>query len=489
MTSQARPDDPADRRAATRSRRQARLIESGSDHPAHRPPTKGFAGPQAGRAYYPRDLAAEVRRRLEEEGAPSPPPEVLNSLFETLFYASLRTEENLPVTCTIAWMEPGRSETLPGQRTPDRWSVTRLGARRRFSVPALVKLSRAADPASSSLAVHQDADGLYIWGMVDQAVHYQTNDLGFEGDGPPERPGTFQATIAPAMITVYRKSRLLASLIHGQLSYRFHDVLHRGLIAGILEQYVQRFANRVRSAAGKELYDEGERAWERALRRLWVNTLSRILLGVQSYGHGGAVLLVERHSPAGMNVKYELPYGRLLPALTRLAAARITQAHSRDRMWQGYLLKEDREDLPIDLHLEEGLSHTAQSRCLNEITGCVRFVASLSQVDGAVTIDQELTVGGFGVEITVRDEPPSVFLAGNAEGTPQLLRQVDYDHFGTRHRSMMRYCWRFPGSVGFVVSQDGTVRALTRRDDQLLLWDTIHLFDPGPQRDSGQGDL
>lgn len=459
------------------------MVESGSDHPAMRPPTKGISGPLLNRACYPRDLAGEVRRRLEEEGAASPALEVLAALFETLFYSSLRTEENLPVTCTIAWMEPGRSETVPGQRTPDRWSVTRFGAKRRLSVPNLVKLSRAADPASSSLAVHLDDDGLFIWGMVDQAVHFQNNDLGFEGDAPPERPGLFQATIAPATITVYRRSRLLASLIHGQLSYRFHDVLHRGLIAGILEQYVQRFATRVRTAAGKELYDEGERTWEGAVRRLWVNTLSRVLLGVQSYGHGGAVLLVERHSPAGMAVKYDLPYGRLLAALTRLAAVRITQAHSRDQMWQGYLMKEDREDLPMDIHLEEGLSHTAQSRCLNEITGCVRFVASLSQVDGAVTLDQELTVGGFGVEITVRDEPPSVFLAGNAEGSANLLREVDYDHFGTRHRSMMRYCWRFPGSIGFVVSQDGTVRALTRRDDQLLLWETIHLFDPGPQRE------
>lgn len=487
MNDRATPPEgerPLLRRTRPASERRAADPNSRSDVHGLRavPPrtdTRGFAHP-GGRACYPRDLAVEVRRLLEEDGAQPPQLEVLAGLFETLWFASLRTEEDQPVTCTIAFLDPARPDSAPGAAA-DRWRVTRFAQRRPLTVPELVKLARAADPAAASLAVFHDPDGsLYLWGMVDQVVDFQTNDLGFAGEGPSERPGLFQAAVAPAQISIHRRDRLVVSLVHGQLSRRIHDVLHRGHIHGVLEQHVRRFAGGVRAAVGAEAFDGEAARWHEVLRRLWVGTLSRVLLGVQSYGHGGAVLLVEHHGPEGLNVKYELPYGRLLGALRGLGAARIRQSHARDRLWRGYLLTEDREDLPVDLHLEEGLSQTAEARALNEITGCVRFVASLSQVDGCVVLDQDLAVGGFGVEITVREEPAPVFRAGDAEGSAHLLRPVEYDHFGTRHRSVMRYCWRFPGSVGFVVSQDGTVRAVARRGDQLLLWESIHLSDPSP---------
>jgi hypothetical protein len=38
---------------------------------------------------------------------------------------------------------------------------------------------------------------------------------------------------------------------------------------------------------------------------------------------------------------------------------------------------------------------------------------------------------------------------------------------------MMRYCYAVPGSVGFVISQDGEIRAMTRVGDDLVFWDSI----------------
>jgi len=84
-------------------------------------------------------------------------------------------------------------------------------------------------------------------------------------------------------------------------------------------------------------------------------------------------------------------------------------------------------------------------------------------------------VKGFGCEITLPEEPRNVLLAGNAAGTAELCRPVDFNSFGIRHRSMMRYCDRFPGSVGFVVSQDGTIRALARDGERLVMWETLEL--------------
>jgi hypothetical protein len=38
---------------------------------------------------------------------------------------------------------------------------------------------------------------------------------------------------------------------------------------------------------------------------------------------------------------------------------------------------------------------------------------------------------------------------------------------------MMRYCAQTPGSVGFVISQDGDVRAITLVKGRLVMWESI----------------
>jgi hypothetical protein len=129
--------------------------------------------------------------------------------------------------------------------------------------------------------------------------------------------------------------------------------------------------------------------------------------------------------------------------------------------------------LPIDLYLDETVSDDEIDETENEITGCVRFLTSLSRVDGLVWFGHELALRGFGVLIGTEEEPHAVYKADNVSGTK--LIEVDAHNFGTRHRSMMRQCWRDPQGVGFVVSQDGDVRAITSHEGKILIWESIAL--------------
>jgi hypothetical protein len=38
---------------------------------------------------------------------------------------------------------------------------------------------------------------------------------------------------------------------------------------------------------------------------------------------------------------------------------------------------------------------------------------------------------------------------------------------------MFSYCWNNNGSLGFVISQDGDIRAITRVEDKLVIWENI----------------
>ena len=90
-----------------------------------------------------------------------------------------------------------------------------------------------------------------------------------------------------------------------------------------------------------------------------------------------------------------------------------------------------------------------------------------------IWLDSQLHLKAFGVEITGGNDPGQVFLALNSRATK--TKELNLNQYGTRHRSMLRYCAAHPNSVGFVVSQDGDVRAITRSGDRVLLWDNVRI--------------
>ena len=138
----------------------------------------------------------------------------------------------------------------------------------------------------------------------------------------------------------------------------------------------------------------------------------------------------------------------------------------------GYL---DDEHIPVDFYLEENTDETDLKHIRSEIDGVLWFISLLSRVDGLILMNKHLIVRGFGVEIKSAKPPEKIYICTRKIPSESSLKRVDYNHFGTRHRSMMRYCWNYSGAVGFVVSQDGDVRAMTKYDDKLIIWDNIRL--------------
>jgi len=176
----------------------------------------------------------------------------------------------------------------------------------------------------------------------------------------------------------------------------------------------------------------------------------------------------------GLLVKHKITYGRLRTALQRRALAEAQQIIASGIIVDEYLEKQ-LEDMPVGLYLDEAVADSDLEELRNELGGVIWFISLLTRVDGLVLLDQNLEVQGFGVEITVSDEPEEIYAAGDAWASEWLLKKVDYQQYGTRHRSMMRYCAKFPGSVGFVISQDGDVRVMTGVNGRLVIWENIQL--------------
>jgi hypothetical protein len=436
---------------------------------------------------YPHHLAKLVAERLHSARGRTPPESVLTRLLETLYFASLKTDEGRRVHCTVDYVDPRQADVdLAKQIRADQWTYARFDRVLPFDVRNVAKLARAADPEVSSLAVFSDRKHrLFTWGMVDQEPRYG-EAIALDAPAHQERPGLFQATIAGSgNIAVYHRGILVGSLMQNALVQEYHNVLWSGPVHAILKDHLHRsWAKRREGAAGPRLAAPHDAAAPAAIARAahpelltsglllrWINAVCRILVNIQRYRHGGGLLIVPQPSSEGLDIKYRLTYDRLLTALAGLVRYQLAPA--------------------LDAAADALRAfHRGLDEHRNEVLGAIRFIASLTSVDGVILLDRSLTVRGFGVELRTDNTLSRVFLAGDAAASPELLRETDSTHFGTRHRAMMRYCHAREGALGFVVSQDGEIQAMTRIGSRLVVWENIDVqlaFAVENQLAAGQG--
>jgi len=291
-------------------------------------------------------------------------------------------------------------------------------------------------------------------------------------ESPPSysAPGLFYAIAeGTAELSVYREHGLMARLRQDAVVVGEHDVLWRGPIYKKLLPSIRRLRKGVIEEVGREVYDASYFS-PGGLEEEWLGTLSRLLIGIQRYRHGGALLI--SNSKDDLRFKYVLRYDRLAECLRRRAAHQARESAAMHKIHDEYI-EYDRKRLPMRLYYDEGVAQDEAKDCDVELTGCVRFISSLSRVDGLIQCDFGLKFNGFGAEILFGEDPECVFQANTSNPSDKDLVPLEPSHFGMRHRSMMRFCAHHPDSVGFVVSQDGDIRAMTVEAKRLYVWENV----------------
>ncbi|WP_233524534.1 hypothetical protein [Mucilaginibacter conchicola] len=339
-----------------------------------------------------------------------------------------------------------------------------------MTIRELVKLSKASDPSSTSLAVYYDADGkLFIWGMIDQALHYHSF-LNYESESGSEQPGLFQVSISDiGTLDVLFDYELLATLKQNVLIPRYVDVFTIGPVSKILKSNAASLKTEIKAFLLSAHPGEAFEDWETFLDGLWIQTLSRLLLRIQNYHHGGAILITG--SEMDTDIKYKVVYDRLKKAVTAYAKEVIRNYIAENLIEES--LAAGKRVISKNWYLEESRSLMAKQGIADEIKGCISYLSSQTCVDGVLSFSPDMVSRGFGGVLKVRKLPRKIFVSPTATATTKSLVPTDPKHFGTRHRSMIAYCWSHPGSLGLVVSQDGDIRAFYRMDDKLIMWENI----------------
>ena len=168
--------------------------------------------------------------------------------------------------------------------------------------------------------------------------------------------------------------------------------------------------------------------------------LLRILWNVKQCGHGGHILIVpSAEACAGyLTIKYRLP--------CKLAF-------------------QDRENTPTGFN----------KRKEKEFLTYADMVSKLTMVDGAVVFTKDFDLLGFGAETHKNKAhlkaPNMCFINYNNEEN----KASHFNDHGMRHRSCYYFCDVIEGAVGIIFSQDGTVKACTKYNGKVYVYDHISL--------------
>lgn len=420
-----------------------------------------------------RTVLKELRSRSTVYKPALPKLGTLTYLLENMYAVSLETEEAQAIRCSVALIHPWG---------PRECSATRRSARRRaagLALPKLIefehwipldqhslrKLALASDPLGAVVCAGINEDRLVIFGLIDQILHYN-RFLQRQVKRTAQIPGELLCTIEGiGRVSVYRRGEFIAGIEHTVVVRRLSNPLEEGPIRKALVAPIDSYI-RSRAAYLTEAFSINPKHVSAESRRLlcadWIDVICRVVNKIQDYGHGGS-LIVTPEQLDHVDVRYSLNYDRLSSSFLRLCSNRVGREFA--------ILNAVRRKLPIDYGESERTSRQLRE-AESELEGAISFIASLSRVDGAVLCDPYLNVLGFGAVITVESSPPQPHRARDSRG--QKLSCVD-SNLGTRHRSVMRFCWANPGSVGFVSSHDGELRIVTRLNDKLVMWERVDL--------------
>jgi hypothetical protein len=453
---------------------------------------------------FPIDLGAAVRARLLADGE-----EIhgltsldrltgLDRLLDAAFHSSFQTDELRPTRYTIALVDM----TIPDPRPPMRpvaydWRVVRFDAPVPASASLLAKLGQTGSSGAAMLAVDLTFGDPKIWGLVDQSIHYSTY-LRHGREPGPRTPGVLQVTVdGPGAISVLRNCGLVAALHGGVLVERRSKPMHAAALAAALEPSIAAHVPRIEKVLNldvptesldvlRELDNSRWSDWRNAVANDWIRTLARVLLRIVSFRHGGTLVLTPGDPLPDVRVRYPISYARLGTAFEKLWRKRL----------QHYVLTERTatrlvtvgEVVSYEEYYGERRTRREEEDAQDEVNGCIEFIAALSRIDGAILLGPDLRVVGFGAEFLSESHARKVEIARDDDAT--LRQPFDTQGLGTRHGSLIRFCSAHPDALGFLVSQDGTVRLMKVLQDDLVVWPEVDLLlDAQPAPETGDPQM
>lgn len=389
-------------------------------------------------------------REEDEDGQGSPPLRFshIKAIMETVFLAGLKREEDRPVQVSVSLADPG---IFPMEARVGENVVLRLDKRLPFTVDALVKIAPAFDPITTGIAVWptvKDPSILEIWGAVFSTRRGRNRFDALPFATTPLNILTISAVKAGSL-SMARGGNIFARFQVGQFIEPTSTPFTASLMGWSLLKVIK--------------HHHGFKHFGTKYWRTYRDLIDRLLVEASKRSHGGTIIWLPEdilsNAQSWILPKYVLdhgPEGSTLPEqlcdLDLQRIARLQKAAS------------DNSGSASQLHaMEEGILE-----CKRHIVEHVELLASMTRVDGALIVTDHLRPISFG-SVLVAPVWQGATIFGPEEKTATSV-PVLLSRYGTRHHSAVNFVGKCPGAVAFVVSQDGPIAGLTRKDEHTVYW-------------------
>lgn len=430
---------------------------------------------------YPADLADAVRKQWPEVLPQAeneellPDAATLTRFFSICYHAGMLREEERPVVFRAIFAAP--ELFAPEGRPPEEVQRLRFARPLAFDTRELRRLAMAAAPQRMLIGVWgQDGQDLHIWGLINSGPRWLRESQGGRRAAPPLPPPVPVLQVdGPGNMSARKGNTLIATLQGGQLSQAPTDLFTSGWLQQqftVLREHVMARHHAARHRARTRYGERWAHLDPSLMLSISVRMIRRVIAMLRSTRHGGAIIFIPTEAIAALDgknpcidIKYRFADDRsrfsfsdlVVDIINRLAQLQGTDqfAESRHVDWTDFENTTDERIVELDEALFENAS----------------MLAGLLAVDGALVLNRDNhSLVGFGGMISGSlPEVRIVARAWDREGERISLENTDA--VGTRHRSAYRLAEALPGAVIIVVSQDGDIRLISKKDGYVTCWE------------------
>jgi len=336
---------------------------------------------------------------------------------------------------------------------------------RDFTISELVKLAPAADPIQVLIGVYQakSSKELKIWGLIETGTSFWelTRHEAFSGCSPPH--ALTLSTKKAGQVIFSRAGFIFLRLDQGKIEKPSGTVFDKGPIANFLKKGKRNLIEELKKR-NIAFFGEEYTGFD------YTEFIERILDRIREEFHGGTLIIIPEE---------------IKPNDTRLKD-RIVIKYSCDfNAWDPLIDKIEKThnyfNLMETIRKQEILAKDV-TKCIvavkdwqtaeRKLTETANFISSLSAVDGAVVLNENLQLLGFGAEI-IAISPSLKKIKVITDFRKNTGEYRDMELFGTRHRSAFRFCSSFENAIAAIVSQDGGIKLAKRVGSDVLFWPNI----------------
>lgn len=365
-------------------------------------------------------------RNFKEMIGDVPDENDLKVLLETVFLASMKMEEGVRIKVRLVFFPNATTQSLSEYT---RWIHALPFANPiNLSVQALRKLAPALEQKSTALAVSRSRENYFIVGVL----FYGRSISRLEsGQGWLGRPNALTlSTSSPGSVTIAYSDSVLGRFEDGRFS-----IANPGpMVSNLLVTYILKIIKE-----HQQYQNYQNEYWY-----LYRDCIERLYLSIANFGHGGTIVYIPTKILEKVSTDIE-------------AGIQIFSQHSGEYL-AGLVLGRK----------ATGEDDSVMADYRRRLAEYLDMLARFSCIDGAVVIDDHLVPHRFGAHLASRKWNGKV--QEGPVGTSHPGQAIEVSRFGTRHNSAINFAGAHPGTILFVISEDGPVRTICRLDTSVLIW-------------------